>query len=273
MSIVLEPKYGTFARLQCVVLRCLQMMLRVAVGMGRGPVTNDLNAGMWLFKELLGEGMARQAYPVLLDTSRSDEEPTLACDSLLVLAELGPQVLAEPSMIERMLELFLELPDRADELVEVALRIHAAGGKLRRNLLEAAVEHHGGKHMFEVLIHVVNRADRERRIRAVKVLTGCLLMPTGGAMLYSNDACVLVEILLRELPNSAEDSASFKVYATLIKVLVLQSNAARVHRHADVVQVLEDLRDYEHCSQGVYSCCVEVLQELSPTHWDTNQQG
>eukprot|EP00927_Polykrikos_kofoidii_P044343 TRINITY_DN38335_c0_g1_i1.p1 TRINITY_DN38335_c0_g1~~TRINITY_DN38335_c0_g1_i1.p1 ORF type:complete len:365 (-),score=64.33 TRINITY_DN38335_c0_g1_i1:160-1254(-) len=265
VQLAVGSKYEVFVRLRCVTLRAMQMMLRVAVTMVqegggvRGDLVDNPNVGMLCFKELATQALAREAFPTILSTAKTHEEPLLACDSLIVLAELGPEALSDPELLLRMLDLFCTCAARADELVEVALRIHAYGGQLRARLLQAALEHPGGKLLCEVLLQLVNRGDESRRIRAVKLLTGCLAKPSGKGFLYTNDARVLVEILLRDLPNSACDSGSFVCYAECLKALAASCEAAHAHRREEMIQVLEDLRDDDRNSEVVRLACSDAL--------------
>merc|ERR1712107_710139 len=55
-------------------------------------------------------------------TPDGESDGLLSCNALLVLAELGPEVLLRPDIPRRVLELFLEIPSKSAELVEVALR-------------------------------------------------------------------------------------------------------------------------------------------------------
>lgn len=265
VQLAVGPKYEVFVRLRCVTLRALQMLLRVAVTMvqegggARGELVDNPNVGMLCFRELATRELAKEAFPKIMNTAKNHEEPLLACDSLVVLAELGPEALSDPELLLRMLDLFCSCPDRADELVEVALRIHAYGGHLRARLLQVALDHPGGKLLCEVLLQLVNRGDESRRLRAVKVLTGCLAMPSGGNLLYTNDARVLVEILLRDLPNSARDPATFVCYAECLKALASCCGAAHTHRRNEFMQVLEELRDDDRNSEVVRAASTEAL--------------
>lgn len=260
LRLLVEPKYAAFTALRCVVLRAVQMMLRIAVSMapvepGAEP-SSDM--GMEVLHSVAGDTLASEALQQTLEMAANYEEPLLAFNALIVLAELGPQAI-EPDLVCRLLDLFVELPDRAGELVEAALRAHSGGGELRSTLLEEAVSHQGGKLLGEVLLQVINRCDYARRLRAVKLLTGCLNMPAGDSFLYTNDARLLVEILLRELPNHAGEPAAFACYADLLKALTAKSEAVRSHRREDVHQLLQDLKEDERNPLMVRAKCAEVL--------------
>merc|ERR1712183_795057 len=109
------------------------------------------------------------------------------------------------------MDLFTMLPDRAAELSEVALRMHAWGEPARSALLGIIVSHPGGKLLCEVLLQHINWSD-DYGLRSVKVIAGCLKLPFGTDLLYTTDAKVLVEILLRELPIHARDAEVFPHY-------------------------------------------------------------
>mmetsp|Transcript_86618 Transcript_86618/g.278083 ORF Transcript_86618/g.278083 Transcript_86618/m.278083 type:complete len:192 (+) Transcript_86618:528-1103(+) len=168
-----------------------------------------------------------------------------------------------PDVMVAYLDLFVALPNRADDLVEVALRVHAWSGERRAELLGAAVRHRGGQVLCEVLLQVINRGLDERPLRALKVLAGCLAIGGSESLLYTNDIRVLVEILLRELPVHAKNATAFACHADCYKALVRRCEAARTHRRDEIVQVLEDLRDYESCDPKVRQHCSEALAVLA----------
>lgn len=259
INLLVAPKYTGFVRLRCVVMRAVQMILKIAVNMVPGTMVPDVHRGMRCLVEMAGEQLAQQAFPELRRLASNHDQAVVACDALLVLAELGPEAL-EPRLVRRLLDLFVSLPDRAEELVEVALRAHAWGGEARSELLQTAVSHPGGTSLGEVLLQVVNRGDEVRSLRAVKVLTGCLSCLGGQNILYTNDVRVLVEILQRELPKRAEAASEFACYAECLRALFACCDAARQHRHDEVVQLLEDLRDDESCDAAVRAKCAEVLR-------------
>lgn len=265
VSIVVTPKYAGFIALRCASLRAIQMILRIAVSTVTTTVwAVGANTGMKLLVELAGEQLARDAHSQICGLAECPDEDKalLSCDALLVLAELGPEAL-EPRLVHRSLGLFQTLPDRADELVEVALRVHAWGGKHRKTLLEAAVLHPGGPLLGEVLLQVVNRSDPVRTLRALKVLSGCLSRPSSENFLYTNDVRVLVEILIRELPSHVGDDASFTVHIDCFKALVTRCRAARDHRPEDAREVLRELSEDEQTSAAVRTKCAEVLSDLT----------
>jgi hypothetical protein len=242
-KILVEPKYNSFVVLRCVVLRAIQLILRVAVMMVSGPHAFDANVGLWCLVHCVGDELTCKVLPVVVHMAECGEcEPLVACNALLMLAELGPEALAA-HLAPRLLDLFVRLPDRADDLVEVALRFHAQGGQQRSELLDATVSRPGGSLLCEVLLQVVNRADVKRRLRALKVLTGCLSQPGSEKLLYTNDARVLVEILLRELPNQADEEQAFICHADCFKAFARRCEVAREHRRSEVLQVLCDIQE------------------------------
>jgi hypothetical protein len=252
-------RYKDFVSLRCVALRAVQIILRIATQMVPG---SEPNVGMRCLKELAGEQLASEVFPEILCMAERSDEPHTASNAFLVLAELGPKALA-PRLMIRLLDMFVALPERADDLVEVALRVHSWGGKPRDALLGTAVAHPGGKLLCEVLLQVINRADAHRRMRAVKVLAGCLLLPNSEDLLYTNDIRVLVEILLRELPNHARDAPAFACHADCFKALTERCEVARSHRHDEVLQLLEDLQEDERNEPTVRTKCAEVLQAMA----------
>eukprot|EP00928_Gymnodinium_smaydae_P053494 TRINITY_DN37472_c0_g1_i1.p1 TRINITY_DN37472_c0_g1~~TRINITY_DN37472_c0_g1_i1.p1 ORF type:complete len:356 (+),score=83.87 TRINITY_DN37472_c0_g1_i1:133-1200(+) len=265
VEIAISPKYQVCVRLQCRVLRALQMMLRVAVSMvpeGTGYKDHP-SVGMMCFKELATPDLAMQGYEHAVATARWHSEAVLACDALLVLGELGPAGLESPEIHRRLLGLFKELPDRVDELIDVALRIHKQGGQARASLLQETLTQPGGKVLCEVLLQLVNRGDEQRKVRGVKMLRGCLGMPGGDHLLYTNDARVLVELLLRELENSTEDAAAFVIYADCLRALYLSCDVVREHRREEVLRVLDEVHEEEsNCEPEVRAACAEVLAVL-----------
>merc|ERR1719215_41014 len=192
-------------------------------------------------------------------------EPNVACNAILLLGELGPEAFP-PHLLQQyltqLLDLFVALPERADDLVEVALRAHAWGGERRAALLAKTVSHEGGQLLCEVLLQVINRADKRRRLRAVKVLAGCLTLPNSERLLYTNDIRVLVEILLRELPNNAGDAVAFGCHAECFKALTQRCKAARAHRKEEALQVLGKLCEDEKNEPAVRRKSAEVLTAL-----------
>lgn len=275
INLMILPKYAGFVALRCVVLRAIQMILKVASNMthpgtrktvaGRG----DDNVGMKVLRELAGPELAGQGLQEIYLMVDCSEQALVACDAMLVLAELGPEAFNGPdgSRVVRLLDLFAALPDRASDLVEVALRVHAWGGATRSALLEAAVTHDGGRYLGEVLLQMVNRGEPFRRVRAVKIYTGCFLLPDGTDFLYTNDKRVLVEILLRELPlhNSADSVEHFVSYADCYKELVSRCDMTREHCHKEAVQVFSDLAESELGPPEVRAKCTEVLALLQPS--------
>lgn len=260
LQILVEPKYQGFVGLHCVSLRAVQLILRIAAQFvsGRGA---DHSVGMALLLHLVGEELANRAFAEIHRMARGTE-PNVACNALLLLGELGPEALP-PQHVRLLLEIIVALPERADDLVEVALRAHAWGGKHRRQLLAETVAHPGGQLLCEVLLQVVNRAELVRRMRAVKVLGGCLALPDSEKLLYTNDARVLVEILLRELPAQAKDETSFACHADCFQVLAARCRAAHTHRKEEAQQVLQDLLEDDQSQPGVQAKCAEVLAALA----------
>lgn len=260
-TMLLLRKYSPFVLLRCVVLRAIQMILKITVAAMTEPEASQADVGMRCLTELAGKALTQKVYPEMKRLAENSQA-VIACDALLVLAELGPEAFGMRP-VERIIELFEALPDRADELTEVALRAHAWGGDTRSRLLEVTLSHRGGSGLVEVLLQTVNRSDEKRSLRAVKVLTGCLLTPAGERLLYTNDAHVLVEILLRELPNRIEREAEFTCFAECLRALEMKSKAARDHRRTDVIQVLEDLRDDERNAPAAREKCMEVLASMA----------
>jgi len=185
INLMILPKYAGFVELRCVVLHAVQMILKIASNMVKPGTAGtageqDVNIGMKVLRDLVGKDLAEQALTELCSMVDRTEQALVACDAMLVLAELGPEAFDAPegSRVMRLLDLFAALPDRASELVEVALRVHAWGGTTRAVLVEAAVTQDGGRYLGEVLLQMVNRGDRMRKLRAVKIYSSCFLVPT-----------------------------------------------------------------------------------------------
>lgn len=266
IMLFLEPKYHSFVSLRCVAMRAVQLLLRIGAQYVGGP-QHDPDIGASLLLHLTGDNLANQACEEVKHMALGSEN-NIACSAILLLSELGPEAFPPQllqQLITQLLDLFVVLPERASDMVEVALRAHAWGGEWRRVLLANAVLHEGGQLLCEVLLQVINRADEQRRLRALKVLAGCLTRPNSERLLYTNDVRVLVEILLRELPNFATDSSAFECHAECFKALVTRCEAARTHRREKALQVLEDLRDDDRCEAAVRVKCSEVLTVLAPS--------
>mmetsp|Transcript_127143 Transcript_127143/g.220411 ORF Transcript_127143/g.220411 Transcript_127143/m.220411 type:complete len:356 (-) Transcript_127143:69-1136(-) len=261
-NLLLARKYSPFVLLRCVVLRAIQMILKIAVSVASGEQPQAADIGMRVFEELAGKQLAPKVYNEVYQLSEHSDQAIVAVDAMLVLTELGPEAFGV-RMVERLLDLFELTPDRASELTEVALRVHAWGDPTRSKLLEVTLSHRCGTSLVEVLLQMVNRSDQERSLRAVKVLTGCLLTPAGQNLLYTNDAHVLVEILLRELPDRVASASEFSCFAECLRALEMKCKAARDHRRAEVIQILEDLRDDERTDSAARGKCMEVLAVMA----------
>lgn len=259
LKLVVEPKYRIFVSLKCVTLRAVQILLRIAAQFVGGRDA-DHSVGFSILMALAGESLGDQVFQEVSAMSRSTES-NIACNAILLLGEFGPEALP-PDQLPLLLDLFVALPERADDLVEVALRAHAWGGRHRGFLLEHVVAHQGGQLLCEVLLQVVNRADRKRRLRAVKILAGCLVLDGSERLLFTNDARVLVEILLRELPNISGDAVSFECHLECFKALTMRFEAARTHRREEAVQALEGLSKGTECEPFVRDKCKAALRAL-----------
>jgi hypothetical protein len=222
---------------------------------------------MKVLRELVGDQMASKACDALALMVNGTEQALVACDAMLVVAELGPQAF-DLRFVHTLMELFANLPDRAPDLVEVALRVHAWGGAVRAELLQAAVAHEGGRYMGEVLLQVVNRGDRVRQLRSAKIFTGCFCLANGSQFLYTNDKRVLVEILLRELPRYTRNVAEFVCFAECYRALVSQCEVARSHQQVEAIQLFEDIGEEDRSPPMVTEKCTEVLAVLKSNPLD-----
>lgn len=254
-----EPKYHGFLTLRCVALRAVQMTLQIAIMTVQGRT--DHNVGLDALFELAGEELAHQAIQEAVNLAEQVEHPIAATNAMMVLAELGPEALY-PELVPRVVELLEALPGRADDLSQVSLRIHAWGGEARGTLLNSIVAHPGGKLLCEVLLQMVNRCDLNRRFRALKIFVGCMGIDGSEGLMYTNDARILVEILLREMPNHTEDLTAFRCHAECYKALLFRYEVARSHRKEEATQVFQDIRDAEGISDPVRAKCSEVLALL-----------
>merc|ERR1712216_766279 len=99
----------------------------------------------------------------------------------------------------------------------------------------------------EVLLQVLNKGfSREVSGACLDMLVEILGSPGGGAeFLYSNDVRVLLEILLRGLPNHAGDAPLFLKHAECLRQMLRQYPAAAEHRRTEVSALLRDLADDE----------------------------
>ncbi|CAJ1334730.1 unnamed protein product [Effrenium voratum] len=261
VRLICEPKYKGCLALRACCLRAVQMLLRIARTMFED---SDPNLGWKTFVELAGKSQAEQALPELRLLAKQQADPVIASNAITVLAELGPFAL-HPELVPQILELFEAASDRASDLSEVALRVHAWGGECRKQLCSGIVtgNHTGGRHLVEVLLQMLNRCDEKRQQRAAKVLTGCFSMAEAKEWMYTNDSRLLVEVLLREIPGKVEDPKTFRCFSSCIKALLLCSHAARQHRRDELWQVLEDLRQDDQLELSVRQDCVEVLEVMS----------
>lgn len=264
VSIAVTHKYAMFTDLRSAALRTIAIILRVAVSFASPATSNGANAGLQCLVEMAGEQPASEARSEIcrMADCQDDSKAFLSCDALLVLAELGPEAL-EPRLVPRSLGLLVALPHRAIELVELSLRVHAWGGEHREALLETALLQQGGHLLWEILMQIVNRSDPTRTLRALKVLSGILSRPSSRDFVYTNDVCVLVEILVRELPVRVGNAASLAVYADCFKALIMRCQVAREHRSEEAMSVLRELTADEQLSSTVRRKCAEVLCELT----------
>ncbi|CAE7881108.1 unnamed protein product [Symbiodinium microadriaticum] len=260
VRLVYQPKYKAFFALRAVCLRAVQMLLQIAK-MTFTDAAGDPDLGWKTFVELAGVEQAREAYPELVLLAQQQVEFVVASNAITLLSELGPSAL-KLEHVPLLLELLQVLPDRAGDISEVALRVHAWGGDYRPMLCDAIAQHPGGKILVEVLLQMINRCDEKRRQRALKVLTECFQLPEAAELLYTNDARVLVEILLRELPAHAEDVRAFMCYTGCLKALAAANPAARQHRRDEVLQVLEDLRQDDRLQMEVREQCAKVMATM-----------
>jgi len=260
LRVLVEPKYKGFVRLNCATLRAVQLILRIAMQF-IPALREDPSSGGQILQHMAGEELAKQVLHEVYRMSRGSD-PNLACSALYLLGEFGPQALP-PDDIPLLLKCFVDLPEEADYLVEIALRAHAWGGEHRRRLLAETIAHPGGQLLGEVLLQVVNRAEPRRHSRAVKILTGCLSLPNSEKFLYTNDARVLVEILLREMPNHASHEPSLVCHVDCFQALMRRIASARSHRFEESKQVLQDLLEDERVGTGTHGKISEVLSLLA----------
>lgn len=243
-KLLVEPKYEGFVSLRCVVLRAIQMMLRFSVSMvasSGNPAAESANVGVLCFVELAGEPLARAAVSQVCAIAGGRWEDLLVCNALLVLAELGPDVV-DPRLCLELVAIIERLPEREEELVEVALRMHSWGGPQREAIVEALVTHPHGSQVGAVLLTLINRGTPGRRVRAVKLVSGCIQHQRADRFVYPPDVPVLMEILLRELPESSPDESAFGSLAELYMALMHHYAEYRQHRRARLEEMLYELR-------------------------------
>jgi hypothetical protein len=260
INLLIAPKYMAFVALRCVTLKAVQIILKVAVGfLSQGQGNRD--SGMEAMRHLVGENLAAEAVQEFVNCANKTEEAGQACDAMLVLAELGPEAF-EPALVTKLLELFAVVPERIAELGEVALRVHTWGGAARAELLQAAISHEGGIYLGEVLVQVANKGDKAHQMRAAKIFSGCFNLSNGSQFLHTNDKRVLVEQLLRELPNSAGNVTEFVCFAECYQALISHCEAARYHHQLEAIQLFEELGEDDQCPPEVAMKCTQALAIL-----------
>lgn len=253
IKIILHPKYRSQLALLCTTLRAVQLLLHVANNLSGYGVSGGLDR----LRELAGEPLAVQAVPQLR-LMAAGPQAFLACNSLLVLAELGPRGDFNREFLERLLDLLTELPERSEDVVSGALCVYTHQGSACSLLIDVMTSHSNGRLLGEVMLQVVNRCGSGYE-NALEVLTNCLYSPAGRDFLYSNDARVLLEILMRELPNHTREVVPFCRHANCLKALVLCSEPARGHRKDEVIALLEDLSRDDLSLPDIRLKCREVL--------------
>lgn len=258
-------KYPKQPALRAVVLRAVQMLIRITVKVLEAsgtPYSNIL--GFQCFVELAGEASAKKLVQDLdFLVGAGDEVPEVSLTAFVVLCELGPERL-KPELAPRIFDFLRALPGTyGPELLEIALKMHSWSGHHRQCLLEAASTHVASKALGELLLDLVNTGPRCRCLRAIKLLTGVLEMPGGESYLYTTDIHIWLEILMRELPKFRTDELDFVAYADLITTLFNRCPAARTHRRDEIVELLEELRDYDGTPPAVNGKCSEVLTSIA----------
>jgi hypothetical protein len=283
VKIAVSRRYRSFYRLRIMVLRAIQLLLRVAIEHKRpnNPQATDGQVGMLCFRELVEQTqLIEQFISVLKDTLCKPEpvpskpedgtsvedgltpEKWLSFNALLMISELGQEELLNREVLHRLLDLFQDFPQ---DLVDVVLRFHAydASPYIFRNMLsEIIVRHPGGSLLCEVLIQLVNKSHADvgdRKLRATKVLTGCLALPSSGLVLHTTDARVLCEILLREI-TEAKDVPACSVFVECLKAFISSCRATLEDRHWErLVDVMTEVRDRRTSPVELQSSCSQLL--------------
>jgi len=218
-----------------------------------------------------GASIVRASSPTeltrLYERAMNDNEPVIQCASLLVLADLFAEVPRGQrlglwhvdDLVSKLMELLETQPDHAGAIGEVALCIRPS-----KALVDGMRSTAGGRFLAEVLLQVLNRGDEARSLRAAELLgSGLSASPVAGCsgFLYTNDAKVLLEILLRELPCHVEDA--YARHAECLRAALFGCEALRSHRREETIRLLEDCRDAARAPAAVRHKCAEALAFLA----------
>lgn len=225
-TMLTSSKYEVYTRLRCRVMRCMHQIIRLALSRVPSEQRDHPNLGMWVFKNLAGDELARKAYKqilsAVLEIYETHEDALISSTALVLLSELGKDALDHPEVHKRILDLLADCPERLGETVDVALEL-CSYQTVRPGFLQEVMTYRNGnpgRHMGEALIQIINRSE-VRSVRAAKVITSCLQSPQGASFLFTNDAQVLVEILSRNLSACRQDAEKFGAYVSCLKALYM----------------------------------------------------
>lgn len=204
----------------------------------------------------------------LYERAMNDDHAAVQCAALLVLADLFAEVPRGQrlglwhvdDLVGKLMQLLETQPDHAGAIGEVALCIRPSAA-----LVDGMRSTAGGRFLVEVLLQVLNRGGHDARsLRAAELLAGGLAEPAAlgrGGLLYTNDARVLLEILLREVPGHVEDAHAR--HAECLRAALSACKALRSHRREETVRMLEDCRDAARAPEAVRLKCKEALALLA----------
>lgn len=203
----------------------------------------------------------------LYQRAMNHDRAVVQCAALLVLADLFAEVPRGQrlglwhvdDLVGKLMHLFETQPDHAGAIGEVALCIRPSAA-----LVDGMHSMPGGRFLVEVLLQVLNRGDDARSLRAAELLgSGLAVSSVAGCsgFLYTNDARVLLEILLRELPSHVEDAHAR--HAECLRAALSACKTLRSHRREETICMLEDCRDAARAPAAVRLKCAEALALLA----------
>lgn len=203
----------------------------------------------------------------LYQRAMNDDQPVVQVASLLVLADLFAEVPRGQrlglwhidDLVGKLMHLLDTQPDHAGAIGDVALSVRPSAA-----LVDGMRCTPGGRFLAEVLLQVLNRGDDARSLRAAELLGKGLAASSAvecNGFLYTNDAKVMLEILLRELPNHVEDA--YARHAECLRAALSSCECLRSHRREEAIRVLEDCRDAARAPAAVRLKCTQALVFLA----------
>lgn len=189
--------------------------------------------------------------------------PEVRCAAMMVLADMlagQPETAhcdgwSSRDLMQRVLSLLESDPEHADSWTDVALHIGRGSA-----VVQAILQHSGGRLLYEALLQAVNRGSVFRQRCAAALFAVCLAAPGGADLLYSNDSRVLTEILQRELPTHADDEEA--QHAHCLVALLRSNNGSAKYFSKDFRVVLEDMHISSNSAPQVSKRCAEAIALL-----------